>query len=74
MRVRIPIRLLPGLLFFQTTFQMMGCLAKSDGRVSEEEIQMARHIDGSFAVNGEQKNNAIVISIKVNRRDFDGSR
>lgn len=31
-------------LFFRTTFEVMGHLAKVDGRVSEEEIQVARRI------------------------------
>jgi len=30
--------------FFATTFEVMGCIAKVDGRVSEEEIDAARHI------------------------------
>jgi DnaJ like chaperone protein len=31
-------------LFFEATFEVMGCVAKSDGRVSEEEIRVARRI------------------------------
>jgi DnaJ like chaperone protein len=30
--------------FFEATFSVMGCMAKTDGRVSEEEISLAREI------------------------------
>lgn len=31
-------------IFFKTTFMIMGYIAKADGRVSEEDIAMARHL------------------------------
>src|SRR5579885_2307938 len=34
--------------FFRTTFQVMGHVAKSDGRVSEQEIQAARSVMAQF--------------------------
>lgn len=30
--------------FFESTFTVMGCIAKADGRVSEQEIQLARQV------------------------------
>jgi DnaJ like chaperone protein len=33
-----------GVRFFETTFSVMGCVAKSDGRVSEADIEAARRI------------------------------
>jgi DnaJ like chaperone protein len=31
-------------VFFRTTFAVMGCVAKADGRVSEQDIAAARHV------------------------------
>ena len=31
-------------VFFRTTFAVMGCVAKSDGRISEQDIAAARHV------------------------------
>lgn len=45
--------------FFTATFSVMGHLAKSDGRVSEAEIQMAQSIMAHMQLNDEQKNIAI---------------
>ena len=41
-------------LFFETTFGVMGHIAKSDGRVSEEEIRAARRIMHGMALSPEQ--------------------
>lgn len=46
-------------LFFQTIFQMMGYLAKADGRVTEKEIHMARQVMDHLQLNAEQKMRAI---------------
>lgn len=46
-------------IFFQTTFQMMGYLAKADGRVSAEEIQMARQVMDHLQLTPDQKVRAI---------------
>lgn len=42
-------------VFFQTTFSVMGYLAKVDGRVSEKEIQVAREIMSQLGLNQAQK-------------------
>lgn len=41
-------------LFFETTFGVMGHIAKSDGRVSEDEIRAARRIMHGMALSPEQ--------------------
>ncbi|MEJ2041691.1 MAG: co-chaperone DjlA [Reinekea sp.] len=49
---------MPGVLqtvFFQATFSIMGKLAKADGRVSEQEIELARHIMARMALNEQQR-------------------
>lgn len=46
-------------LFFEVTFEVMGHLAKSDGRVSEEEIRVARRIMHAMHLGPEQVNAAI---------------
>lgn len=46
-------------MFFKTTFMIMGYIAKSDGRVSEREIQMARDVMTQLHLNVEQKMQAI---------------
>jgi DnaJ like chaperone protein len=46
-------------LFFETTFSVMGHIAKSDGRVSEEEVRAARRIMHGMALSPEQVTLAI---------------
>jgi len=46
-------------LFFATTFSVMGHIAKSDGRVSDEEIRAARRIMHSMQLSPEQVTQAI---------------
>lgn len=46
-------------LFFATTFAVMGHIAKSDGRVSEDEIRAARRIMHGMALSPEQVTAAI---------------
>ena len=46
-------------LFFEVTFEVMGHLAKVDGRVSEEEIRIARRIMHAMHLNPEQVRAAI---------------
>jgi DnaJ like chaperone protein len=41
-------------IFFESTFQMLGYIAKSDGRVSEKEISFARTIMQKMSLNQEQ--------------------
>jgi DnaJ like chaperone protein len=42
-------------IFFQATFSVMGYIAKIDGRVSEEEIRMAKVLMNEMRLNREQK-------------------
>ena len=46
-------------LFFETTFTLMGHIAKADGRVSEEDIRVARRLMHSMALSPEQVQKAI---------------
>ncbi len=46
-------------VFFNTTFMMMGYVAKSDGRVSENEIRAARTVMHSMGLNDSMKREAI---------------
>ncbi len=46
-------------VFFRVTFLVMGQLAKSDGRVSEEEIEQARFIMDQMGLKEEQRKEAI---------------
>jgi DnaJ like chaperone protein len=45
--------------FFRTTFQVMGHVAKADGRVSEQEIEAARSVMGDLRLNPLQVRTAI---------------
>jgi DnaJ like chaperone protein len=46
-------------LFFEVTFEVMGQIAKVDGRVSEDEVRVARRIMDGLQLNAEQVRNAI---------------
>jgi len=46
-------------VFFSTTFEMMGYIAKADGRVSEQEIAMARNVMANLQLDREQRMKAI---------------
>ncbi len=46
-------------VFFRSAFQVMGYVAKSDGRVSEQEIAAAREIFRELRLNEEQRREAI---------------
>ncbi len=46
-------------VFFKTTFMVMGYIAKSDGHISEKEIEMARKIMGQLNLSSEQRLNAM---------------
>lgn len=46
-------------LFFETTFTIMGHLAKADGRISEEEIAQAQTLMGRLGLSADQKLEAI---------------
>jgi len=45
--------------FFTATFSVMGHLAKSDGRVSEDEIEMARRVMAQMQLDSSQRETAI---------------
>lgn len=48
-------------VFFDTSFQLLGQLAKADGRVSEEEIAHAEEIMRHLGANEEQRQQAIAL-------------
>jgi DnaJ like chaperone protein len=56
--------------FFQTTFELMGRVAKIDGRVSEEEIRVARRIMHTMQLTPEQVTSAIEYFTAGKRADF----
>lgn len=56
--------------FFAATFSIMGHLAKSDGRVSEREIDMARAVMGHMQLSEEQRQAAIRLFNQGKREDF----
>ena len=45
--------------FFETTFLLLGYLAKADGRISQEEINHTEGIISQMGLNGEQRTRAI---------------
>jgi len=45
--------------FFKSTFAVMGHIAKADGQVSQEEIQMAQRIMAQMELSGDMKKDAI---------------
>ena len=48
-------------VFFESTFRIMGHLAKADGRVSEQEIQVARSIMHQMRLGPEKVHEAIAL-------------
>ena len=56
--------------FFATTFEVMGHVAKVDGRVSEEEIQIARRIMHSMQLGPEEVRRAIGHFTDGKRADY----
>ncbi len=57
--------------FFRATFQVMGCLAKADGRVSELEIAAARGIMDELRLTPAQVREAIACFTAGKSGDFD---
>lgn len=57
-------------VFFNNTFKIMGYIAKSDGHVSENEIQTARAIMSKMGLNEEQKQLAIQLFTLGKQNDF----
>lgn len=58
-------------VFFKTTFLMMGYIAKTDGRVSEREIEMARTVMAHLHLSPSQKKMAIQFFNQGKAPDFD---
>ena len=57
--------------FFTATFEVMGHVAKADGRVSEEEIAAARKVMAELRLNGVQIHAAIPHFTRGKSPDFD---
>lgn len=60
--------------FFQTTFEVMGNVAKSDGRVSESDIRAARAVMKDFALDEAQVARAIASFNIGKQTDYDTER
>ncbi len=56
--------------FFRATFQVMGQVAKSDGRVSEQEIEAARATMRRFSLGDAEVRRAIAFFTEGKRADF----
>ncbi len=57
--------------FFTATFAVMGHIAKSDGRVSKEEIEHAKQIMTQLGLSGEMREAAIRLFNEGKKADFD---
>ena len=56
--------------FFTATFSVMGHMAKADGRVTDDEIAMARHVMAQMQLNQEQQKVAINLFNEGKQADF----
>lgn len=56
--------------YFRSVFQVMGHLAKSDGRVSEDEIRAARAMMSEFRLGERETQYAVELFTQGKRRDF----
>ncbi|MGH8307428.1 MAG: co-chaperone DjlA [Gammaproteobacteria bacterium] len=56
--------------FFNATFSVMGCIAKADGRVSEDEVRAARAIMAQMNLTAEQQRAAIGLFNQGKQPDF----
>ena len=56
--------------FFVATFSVMGHVAKADGRVSEEEIEMAKQIMSHMHLTAEQKRTAVTLFNEGKQPEF----
>ena len=57
--------------FFEATFSVMGCVAKADGRVSEQEIAMARQVMQRMGLDEAARRQAIDYFGQGKAADFD---
>lgn len=58
-------------IFFNTTFKVMGKLAKADGIVSESEVEQARHVMAQMGLNEAQRHEAIKLFTEGKTTGFD---
>ncbi|MDF2867178.1 MAG: mucZ [Gammaproteobacteria bacterium] len=58
-------------VFFEAVFSVMGCLAKADGRVSEQAIYNARQIMQQMGLSARQKREAIILFTQGKQLNFD---
>ncbi|MEM1112877.1 MAG: co-chaperone DjlA [Pseudomonadota bacterium] len=56
--------------FFETTFLLLGCLAKSDGRVSKQEVDHTERIFKQMGLSYEQRQEAIALFKRGVAEDF----
>jgi DnaJ like chaperone protein len=61
-------------VFFRATFMLMGHIAKSDGRVSESEIQAARHVMQELKLGADQVGDAIEFFRRGKSSGFEADR
>lgn len=61
-------------LFFETVFQLMGFVAKADGRISEEEIAQAEHHMEQMHLRSDQRRQAIEFFKRGAEAEFDLER
>ncbi|ORU94447.1 MAG: molecular chaperone DjlA [Cycloclasticus sp. symbiont of Bathymodiolus heckerae] len=57
--------------FFKSTFAIMGHIAKADGQVSQEEIQMAQRVMAQMELSAEMKKEAVAHFNRGKSADFD---
>ena len=58
-------------IFFRITFSVMGHISKADGRVSENEINVARHVMNRMRLNPAMRREAIHLFTEGKHVDFD---
>ena len=57
--------------FFETSFQLLGHIAKVDGRISESEVAQAEAMMRQLGISGEQRDAAINLFKRGSAADFD---
>lgn len=62
-----------GDLFFTTVFQLLGFIAKSDGRVSEEEVTQTEQLMGQMGLTAEHRREAIRLFKLGSEPEFDAA-
>ena len=59
-----------GACYFETTFTLLGYLAKADGRISEEEIAQAENLMARMGLTNDHRQQAIGLFKKGSKSDF----